>query len=110
MAVKNKHNYGTIVPKLSFIYSEKMSSSDSDSDPLIEELKNIQMGKRIFVFFSFIEIMFCVYLVIHVTRENIDALNAKFANLQNPPSMYIIGKCHSIFRSISIFFFLHVFL
>lgn len=33
-----------------------------------------------------------------MTRENIDALNAKFANLQNPPSMYIIGKCHSIFR------------
>lgn len=55
MAVKNKHNCGQIVPKLSFIYSEnKMSSStdDSDSDPLIEELKNIQMGKRR-IFFSF---------------------------------------------------------
>lgn len=49
MAVKNKHNCGQIVPKLSFINSEKkMSSStdDSDSDPLIEELKNIQMGKK----------------------------------------------------------------
>lgn len=53
MAVKNKHNYGTIVPKLSFIYSEKMSSSDSsDSDPLIEELKNIQMGKRVSLVFK----------------------------------------------------------
>lgn len=49
MAIKNKHNCGPIVPKLSFIYIEKkMSSStdeNSDSDPLIEELKNIQMGK-----------------------------------------------------------------
>lgn len=52
MAIKNKHNCGQIVPKLSFIYTEKMSSStdDSDSDPLIEELKNIQMGKFFFIF------------------------------------------------------------
>ncbi|XP_055695031.1 raf homolog serine/threonine-protein kinase Raf isoform X1 [Lutzomyia longipalpis] len=27
--------------------------------------------------------------VIHVTRQNIDALNAKFANLQEPPPMYL---------------------
>lgn len=51
-----------------------MSSSTDDSDefldPLSEELRNIQS-------------------VIHVTRENIDALNAKFANLQEPPPMYI---------------------
>lgn len=55
MAIKNKHNCGPIVPKLSFIYIEKMSSStdDSDSDPLIEELKNIQMGKSFFLFFYF---------------------------------------------------------
>uniref|UniRef100_A0A1B0FAQ4 non-specific serine/threonine protein kinase n=1 Tax=Glossina morsitans morsitans TaxID=37546 RepID=A0A1B0FAQ4_GLOMM len=39
-------------------------------DPLPEELHNVQS-------------------VIHVTRENIDALNAKFANLQEPPAMYI---------------------
>lgn len=48
------------------------SSEDSEElyDALTEELKNIQ-------------------LVIRVTRENIDALNAKFANLQEPPPMYI---------------------
>ncbi|KAM7350238.1 serine/threonine kinase raf oncogene isoform 2-T2 [Cochliomyia hominivorax] len=48
------------------------SSEDSEElyDALAEELKNIQ-------------------LVIRVTRENIDALNAKFANLQEPPPMYI---------------------
>lgn len=48
------------------------SSEESEEmyDALSEELKNIQ-------------------LVILVTRENIDALNAKFANLQEPPPMYI---------------------
>ncbi|XP_017871067.1 PREDICTED: raf homolog serine/threonine-protein kinase phl isoform X1 [Drosophila arizonae] len=49
------------------------SSPESDSDvydPLADELHNVQ-------------------LVIHVTRENIDALNAKFANLQEPPAMYL---------------------
>ncbi|XP_023175217.1 raf homolog serine/threonine-protein kinase Raf isoform X2 [Drosophila hydei] len=49
------------------------SSAESDSevyDPLADELHNVQ-------------------LVIHVTRENIDALNAKFANLQEPPAMYL---------------------
>lgn len=62
------------IPTLSFMYTEKMSSSTDDSDdiqdPLWEELRNIQS-------------------VMHVTRENIDALNAKFANFQEPPSMYI---------------------
>lgn len=51
------------------------SSPESDSevyDPLADELHNVQ-------------------LVIHVTRENIDALNAKFANLQEPPAMYLTG-------------------
>lgn len=60
-------------PKLSFMYTEKMSSSDDSEDildPLSEELRNIQS-------------------VIFITRENIDALNAKFANLQDPPPMYI---------------------
>ncbi|KAH8250480.1 hypothetical protein KR038_003444 [Drosophila bunnanda] len=49
------------------------SSAESDSelyDPLAEELHNVQLVK-------------------HVTRENIDALNAKFANLQEPPAMYL---------------------
>lgn len=62
------------LPTVSFVVTENMSSSTDDSDelldPLSEELRNIQS-------------------VIHVTRENIDALNAKFANLQEPPPMYI---------------------
>lgn len=61
------------IPKLSFMYTEKMSLSDDSEDlldPLSEELRNIQS-------------------VIYVTRENIDALNAKFANLQDPPPMYV---------------------
>lgn len=46
-------------------------SSEGSDDPLTEEnLLNIQS-------------------VIHVTRENIDALNDKFANLQEPPPMYL---------------------
>lgn len=64
------------IPKLSFMHSSggaKMSVSDDSEellDPLSEELRNIQS-------------------VIYVTRENIDALNAKFANLQDPPPMYV---------------------
>lgn len=48
------------------------SSEDSEDqyDALTEELHNIQS-------------------IILVTRENIDALNAKFANLLEPPPMYI---------------------
>lgn len=55
---------------------EKMSSPSDDADdliiidPLAEELRNIES-------------------VISVTSRNIDALNAKFANLQDPPPMYI---------------------
>ncbi|XP_073827964.1 serine/threonine kinase raf oncogene [Musca autumnalis] len=45
-------------------------NSEEQYDALTEELNNIQS-------------------VIHVTRENIDALNARFANLQEPPPMYI---------------------
>ncbi|XP_037932532.1 raf homolog serine/threonine-protein kinase Raf-like [Teleopsis dalmanni] len=58
------------------VHNKMSSSSSSDEsdlqyfDPLAEEMRNIQS-------------------VIHVTRENIDALNAKFANLQEPPAMYI---------------------
>lgn len=65
---------GNRIPKLSFVYTEKMSSSTDDSDelfdPLSEELRNIQS-------------------VMQITRENIDALNTKFANLQEPPPMYV---------------------
>lgn len=54
--------------------SEKMSSPSDDTDdlmdPLAEELRNIES-------------------VIIVTSRNIDALNAKFANRQDPPPMYI---------------------
>lgn len=63
----------TIIPKLSFMHTDKMSSSDDSEellDPLLEELRNIQS-------------------VIFVTREHIDALNAKFANLQDPPPLYV---------------------
>lgn len=54
---------------------EKMSSPSDDTDdlmidPLAEELRNIES-------------------VILVTSRNIDALNAKFANRQDPPPMYI---------------------
>lgn len=55
---------------------EKMSSPSDDADdlitidPLADELRNIES-------------------VISVTSRNIDALNEKFANLQDPPPMYI---------------------
>ncbi|XP_054727137.1 raf homolog serine/threonine-protein kinase Raf [Anastrepha obliqua] len=66
--------------------SSTSSTDDSGElfDPLAEELQNVQS-------------------VIHVTRENIDALNAKFANLQEPPPMYITeyqeltSKLHDLF-------------
>lgn len=49
-----------------------MSSSTDDSEdfPLMDDLRNIQN-------------------IITVTRNNIDALNEKFANLQDPPPMYV---------------------
>ncbi|XP_032594254.1 raf homolog serine/threonine-protein kinase Raf isoform X2 [Drosophila grimshawi] len=51
--------------------SEASTESDSELyDPLADELHNVQLVK-------------------HVTRESIDALNAKFANLQEPPAMYL---------------------
>lgn len=55
--------------------SEKMSSPSDDTDdliidPLAEELRNIES-------------------VITTLSRNIDALNAKFANRQDPPPMYI---------------------
>ncbi|XP_017852613.1 raf homolog serine/threonine-protein kinase Raf isoform X2 [Drosophila busckii] len=51
--------------------SESLTESESEPyDQLADELHNVQLVK-------------------HVTRENIDALNAKFANLQEPPAMYL---------------------
>ncbi|XP_014252119.1 raf homolog serine/threonine-protein kinase phl [Cimex lectularius] len=47
-----------------------MSSEYEEIETWEDELKNIQN-------------------VIHLTRENIDALNAKFAGLQHPPPMYL---------------------
>ncbi|KAL1132035.1 hypothetical protein AAG570_011643 [Ranatra chinensis] len=47
-----------------------MSSDFDEVDTLEDELRNIQS-------------------VIHLTRENIDALNAKFAGFQHPPPMYL---------------------
>lgn len=67
------------MPSLSFLYGTgtagKMTSSSTDDsddvqDALTEELGNIRS-------------------VMHVTRENIDALTAKFSKLMEPPSMYI---------------------
>lgn len=50
--------------------SVTMSTDSEDMDPLQYALRNIQN-------------------VIHCTRRNIDALNAKFADYQHPPSMYL---------------------
>lgn len=51
--------------------TEAMSTDSGDEmDPLQYELRNIQN-------------------VIHFTRQNIDALNAKFADFKHPPSMYL---------------------
>ena len=47
-----------------------MSSDNDEVDTLEDELRNIQS-------------------VIHLTRENIDALNEKFAAFQHPPPMYL---------------------
>lgn len=47
-----------------------MSTDSEELDPLQYELRNIQN-------------------VIHFTRQNIDALNARFADCQHPPSMYL---------------------
>lgn len=47
-----------------------MSTDYDEVDSLQDELRNIRS-------------------VINLTRENIDALNAKFASFQNPPSMYL---------------------
>lgn len=74
-SVPQPDNSCTRLPSLEHLYTEKMSSSTEDSDsellePLFEELRNVQS-------------------VMYVTRENIDALNARFANLQDPPVMYV---------------------
>lgn len=68
---QTKLNGNNRIPTLSFVYTDKTSSStEAEDDIMHDELKNIQS-------------------VMCLCRENIDALNEKFANLQNPPSMYI---------------------
>ncbi|XP_037038545.1 raf homolog serine/threonine-protein kinase Raf isoform X2 [Bradysia coprophila] len=71
---QTKINGNNRIPTLSFMYTDKSSTSSTDHGDIDEnmhdELKNIQS-------------------VMCLCRENIDALNEKFANLQNPPSMYI---------------------
>ncbi|KAJ0180863.1 hypothetical protein K1T71_002948 [Dendrolimus kikuchii] len=59
------------IPALSFNSDNMSTSTDSDdvADPTYE-IRNIQS-------------------IINVTRENIDALNAKFAGFQHPPSLYL---------------------
>ncbi|CAG9133712.1 unnamed protein product [Plutella xylostella] len=59
------------IPALSLNSDNMSTSTDSDdvADPL-SEIRNIQS-------------------IINVTRENIDALNAKFAGFQRPPSLYL---------------------
>lgn len=72
-ASQTKLNGNNRIPKLSFMYTDKMSTSTDHGEgeeDMQDELKNIQS-------------------VMCLCRENIDALNEKFANLQNPPSMYI---------------------
>lgn len=59
------------IPALSINSDNMSTSTDSDdvADPT-SEIRNIQS-------------------IINVTRENIDALNAKFAGFQRPPSLYL---------------------
>lgn len=59
------------IPALSLNSDNMSTSTDSDdvADPTYE-IRNIQS-------------------IINVTRENIDALNAKFAGFQQPPSLYL---------------------
>lgn len=72
------------IPALSLAGDEMSTSTDSDeaTDPSYE-IKNIRS-------------------IINVTRENIDALNAKFAGFPRPPSMYVAeyreltAKLHSL--------------
>lgn len=66
-----KLNGNNRIPTLSFVYTTSSTDQNSEiEDNMHDELKNIQS-------------------VMCLCRENIDALNEKFANLQNPPSMYI---------------------
>lgn len=68
---QTKINGNNRIPTLSFMYTDKTSTDHGDiEENMHDELRNIQS-------------------VMCLCRENIDALNEKFANLQNPPSMYI---------------------
>ncbi|XP_047118079.1 raf homolog serine/threonine-protein kinase Raf [Schistocerca piceifrons] len=69
MAVIRETRFNGTVPTLS-LNSPSKSTEAEDVDPRHDELHNIQS-------------------MIRLTRENIDALNAKFAGFQHPPSMYL---------------------
>ncbi|XP_067011182.1 raf homolog serine/threonine-protein kinase Raf [Anabrus simplex] len=69
MAVIREARFNGTVPTLS-LNSPTQTAEAEDIDPLHDELHNIQS-------------------MIRLTRKNIDALNAKFAGFQHPPSMYL---------------------
>ncbi|GLG94720.1 Raf homolog serine/threonine-protein kinase Raf [Gryllus bimaculatus] len=69
MAVLKEARFNGTVPILSLDSPAKTAETE-DIDPLHDELHNIQS-------------------MIRLTRTNIDALNAKFAGFQHPPSMYL---------------------
>ncbi|XP_046407232.1 raf homolog serine/threonine-protein kinase Raf isoform X2 [Ischnura elegans] len=69
MAVVRESRYNGTVPTLS-LNSPTRTIETEVTEALHYELRNIQS-------------------VIRLTRENIDALNAKFAGFQHPPSMYL---------------------
>lgn len=82
MAVIRESRFNGTVPTLS-LNSPTRSSETDDIDTKHDELHNIQN-------------------MIRLTRQNIDALNAKFAGFQHPPSMYLseyqelTGKLHDL--------------
>ncbi|KAG5899621.1 hypothetical protein JTB14_037279 [Gonioctena quinquepunctata] len=61
---------GSAVSSFNECYSSDTMSTDSDDMDIQQELRNIEN-------------------VIGLTRANIDALNAKFADFQHPPAMYL---------------------
>ncbi|GFQ98698.1 hypothetical protein TNCT_298821 [Trichonephila clavata] len=70
MAVEPQLMYNGSVPNLCFNDESYEKSDKTEPDLLYEELKNIQS-------------------MIRLTKGNLEALNARFAEYQHPPSMYI---------------------
>ncbi|GIX94482.1 hypothetical protein CEXT_477251 [Caerostris extrusa] len=70
MAVEPQPMYNGSVPNLCFNDENYDKSDKNEPDMLYEELKNIQS-------------------MIRLTKGNLEALNARFAEYQHPPSMYI---------------------